>query len=62
MLPLVEFFLDEDIEDDEAMQLLDSEPPRRNKSKQKQDGWRQEATDRILYNYLREIFLENVKN
>ncbi len=48
VLPLVEFFLDEDIEDEEAMQLLESEPPRRNKNKQKQDGWRQEATDRIL--------------
>ena len=47
VLPLVEFFLEDDITDEEAMQLLESEPPRR-KNPDKQDGWRQETTARIL--------------
>ena len=47
VLPLVEFFLDNDITDEEAMQLLESEPPKR-KNPDKQDGWRQETTARIL--------------
>ncbi len=49
VLPLVEFFLEDDISDDEAMQLLESEPPRR---KAQQDGaadqWKQERSARIL--------------
>ena len=47
VLPLVEFFLEDDITDEEAMQLLESEPPRR-KTDDKQGGWRQETTARIL--------------
>ena len=47
VLPLVEFFLEDDISDEEALQLLESEPPRR-KPQQKQDGWRQETSARIL--------------
>ena len=47
VLPLVEFFLEDDITDEEAMQLLESEPPRR-KNPDKQDGWRQETTARIF--------------
>ena len=47
VLPLVEFFLEDDITDEEAMQLLESEHPRR-KNPDKQDGWRQETTARIL--------------
>ena len=48
VLPLVEFFLEDDITDEEAMQLLESEPPRR-KQDTRQDGWRQETSARILY-------------
>ena len=51
VLPLVEFFLEDDISDEEAMQLLESELPRR-KQDTRQDGWRQETNARILYNVI----------
>ena len=52
VLPLVEFFLEDDITDEEAMTLLESEPPRRKNPAgqgKQTDGWRQETTARILH-------------
>ena len=44
VLPLVEFFLEEDITDEEAVLLLDSEPPR----KKEKDEWKESAMGSIL--------------
>ena len=44
VLPLVEFFLEEGITDDEALHLLDSEPPR----KKEKDDWKEMQMGSIL--------------
>ena len=45
VLPLVEFFLEEDIPDDEALQLLELEPQRKDpKEKQK---WKESNSSRM---------------
>ena len=44
MLPLVEFFLEDDITDEEALTLLDSEVPR----KKEKDEWKETNLSSIL--------------
>ena len=46
VLPLVEFYIADEISDKEAVQLLDLEPLK--KEKQKTDGWKQDNNDSIF--------------
>ena len=52
VLPLVEFFLEQDITDEEAVHLLDSEAPR----KKEKDEWKETAMGSILYKQCQRLY------